>query len=162
MRLFILMFGLFLFSCQQQARQKTNNLDAIKDILALERKAHLSKNASLLFSNDADTVLEINRGIVRKISPEQGRQRFQNYFNSVDFVKWDDVAEPIFHFSEDSTMAVVTIQKLVVIKEHGSVTNDTTNFAWTSVFCKNNGKWKLQVITSTNNSSSSEPHSFGN
>lgn len=150
MRLLFLLVIVLLISCREQRQQSNYNLDAIKNILTTERKAHLTKNASLLFSGGSDTLLEIKGGTVKKISPEEGRQRFQNYFNSVDFLKWEDSAEPIFSFSEDSTMAVVTIQKLVILKEHDSTTNDTTNFAWTSVFKKVKNKWKLEMIASTN------------
>lgn len=126
-----------------------NNLNAIKAILAQEQRAHLEKNVSLLFGTEADSVLDINHGEVKKISPETGRQRFTNYFNAVDFIKWEDRAAPIFHFSADSTMAVVTIQKQVIVREITTSVIDTTDFAWTSVYEKKDGQWKMTMITST-------------
>jgi hypothetical protein len=132
-----------------QAPIADNNLNAIKAILAQEQQAHLEKNVSLLFGPESDSVLDINRGEVKKISPEAGKERFTNYFNAVDFIKWEDRAAPIYHFSADSTMAVVTIQKQIIVREISTSTIDTTDFAWTSVYEKKDGQWKMTVITST-------------
>ena len=132
-----------------QAPLADNNLNAIKAILAQEQRAHLEKNVSLLFATETDSVLDINHGVVKKISPKAGRERFTNYFNAVDFIKWEDRAAPIFHFSADSTMAVVTVQKQVIVREITTSVIDTTDFAWTSIYEKKDGQWKMTLITST-------------
>jgi hypothetical protein len=146
MRFYILMFACFV-SCAEQKTQ-TNNLQAVKDILIRERTAHLTKNVSMIIGDD--TVINVNKGIVNYGTPESGRQRFTKYFSSVDFVKWDDVAPPIFIFSGDSTLAVVHVQKQVILKEPGGIETDTTDFAWTAVYQKINKKWGMVSVTSTN------------
>jgi hypothetical protein len=150
MRLYIFLLIIGGFSCNTQVKEKSNDLASLKAILASQRTAHLNKDASLLISNTNDPLLEISGGKVNRVTAADGRKGFEQYLNSVEFVKWDDIAEPIFHFSDDSTMATVTVQKLVILKEHGATRNDTTNFAWTSVYRKQNNQWKMMVITSTN------------
>ena len=71
-----------------------DDIDEIKKLLLQERKAHFEKNIDLLFSHSADTVTEINKGIVSKGPAEMNRSHFANYFSQVNFIKWDDVAEP--------------------------------------------------------------------
>ena len=50
------------------------------------------------------------------MTKEKSRQRFTNYFTAVEFVKWDDVAEPVLQFSDDSTMAVAVVRKEVITR----------------------------------------------
>jgi hypothetical protein len=145
----------FLFSScqpdQQGAAEQVSNLQAIKNILDTERRAHFEKNVGLLIPNGADdSVLSINRGSVSYASAEKSRARFQEYFNAVEFIKWDDMRDPIFNFSNDSSLAAVTVQKLVVLREKATEKIDTTQFAWTAVYRKINNEWKMTVMTSTN------------
>ena len=149
MRIVLNILVMSCLACTQQVQRADNHLGAIKAILAKEQQAHLEENVSLLFGEQSNPVLDINRGEVRELSPEAGRERFTNYFNAVDFIKWEDIASPIFHFSADSTMAVVTVQKKVIVREIATSEIDTTDFAWTSIYEKKDGQWKMTLITST-------------
>jgi hypothetical protein len=150
MRFSFALIILCLLACNAAENKTTSNLDAIKAILDKERKSHLTKDVDLLLGEGMDTVLEANQGIVRTRTEDDYRISFGRYFNSVDFIKWDDIAEPIFFFSADSTMAAVTVQKQVIVKQPNGQKTDTADYAWTSVFRKQNDRWKLIVITSTN------------
>jgi len=150
MRLGSICFILFLIACQHQGQKKSNEMAALKSLLADDRKAHLTKDVDLLLSHFADTIIEVKRGMTRRMSMEENRLRFHHYFQSVEFVKWDDVADPVLTFSNDSTLAVATIQKQVIVNELESHIKDTTDFSWTAVYRKMNEQWKLLTITSTN------------
>ena len=150
---YTLMLILIFSGCQQ--KQKTeSDLEAVRNLLERGRKAHFERNAALLLEDmgEKDTFLEINRGEVTQMTKEKSWQRFTNYFTAVEFVKWDDVAEPVLQFSDDSTMAVAVVRKEVITREVQGGQLDTTHFAWTSIYRKVNGAWKLDVITSTNKS----------
>ncbi len=71
----------------------------------------------------------------------------------MEFIKWDDIAEPIIKFSNDHTLAYVIVQKQVILETKdstGKTAIDTTNFAWTSIYRKQQNEWKLECNISTN------------
>lgn len=116
-----------------------------------QRKAHMEKNAALLVGDTVADYIEVNRGLVRKPLREESLLRFQSYFNSVDFIKWDDAAEPIFSFSDDGTMATTVVQKMVITRSKAeNAVLDTTHYAWLAVYKKVDGKWRLHRMASTN------------
>jgi hypothetical protein len=126
----------------------------IQEILVLhnnQQRAHLEKNISLLAGDSSIEFIEVNRGLVKRPSNKETVQKFQHYFNAVDFIKWEDVNPPIFHFSDDATMATTVVEKLVITRQKQDNNHlDTTHFAWLSVYRKIKGKWQMQAIASTN------------
>ena len=78
---------------------------------------------------------------------EQNKKRIEPYFSSVEFIKWDDVAEPVIRFSDDGTLAYAIIQKQVIVSYPDSAGKkfiDTTNYAWASIYRKQKGEWKVE------------------
>jgi hypothetical protein len=125
-----------------------------KEILILhneQRKAHMEKNVSLLLGDSLTDYIEVNRGLIKKPSYSDSRKRFQSCFDSVDFIKWDDVSPPVFSFSDDGTMATSVVDKLVITKNKQEGNRlDTSQYAWLAVYKKINGKWRLHRMGSTN------------
>lgn len=79
--------------------------------------------------------------------------RISKYFGSVQFIKWDDTAEPIIRFSDDGSLAYAIVQKDVIVTypdSTGNAVNDTTHYAWSSIYRKQNGQWKVECNISTN------------
>ena len=116
-----------------------------------QRKAHMEKDVSLLTKKGSSDFIEVNRGLIKSPSQQESIQRFQSYFDAVDFVKWDDVSPPVISFSNDGTMATTVVDKLVITKqksEDGRL--DTTHFAWLAVYKKQNGQWEMHRMASTN------------
>ena len=153
MKLYFLMIAAIFLS--GQSCNNTFNLDKEKEAIMVlhnqQRKAHMEKNADLLLGDVLQDYIEVNRGVVKRPTHAESVARFQSYFNSVDFIKWDDLAEPVFSFSDDGTMATTVVQKLVVTKDKtGSNRIDTTHYAWLAVYRKVDGKWKLKSMASTN------------
>ena len=121
--LFLLFFIFYLFGCQ-----KVVDKDQVeKEILALhqqERVFHLEKKAEEFSDYLSENVIMLNRGKVNTPTRAENKERFQNYFNSVEFLEWDDMEEPIIKISEDGSMAYVVVQKIVTAKYEGE-TGDT-------------------------------------
>lgn len=154
MKLNILCFGLplfLLFSCN-------STIDINKEkgrILKLHEKQkdfHINKNADSLVGQFSDDFYSINKGVISKPSKEESISMFSNYFNSVDFIKWDDKVPPIINVSSDGQMAYVIVDKLVVLsyKSQSKIVTDSTNFSWVSIYKKYNNQWKHDCIISTN------------
>lgn len=143
---------LVLVSCNSKPDLKAEE-QIIRNMLATERKAHFERNADLFVSEFSDSMLSINRGKVKLTPPDTMRKSISKYFNSVSFVKWDDLAKPIIRFSEDGKMAYAVVQKQVIVSRPDSLGNpvlDSTQYAWVSVYRKVKGAWKVEANVSTN------------
>lgn len=116
-----------------------------------QRRAHFEKNVSLLLGDGDTDLIEVNHGNINRPSKEKIQQKFQAYFDAVDFIKWDDISPPVFNFSADATMATTIAEKLVITRQKNESSRlDTAQFAWLAVYKKNNGKWRMEQIASTN------------
>lgn len=149
---FLFIIIVFLASCSSKPAA-SNELQSIQKILQQERTAHFEHNAALFTGFFADSMVSVNKGKVTKASRQQLKERFQHYFDQSEFIKWDDVAAPQIHFSNDSSLAYAIVQKEVIIAIPDSLGikhNDTTQFAWVSIYRKHNGEWKGECNISTN------------
>ena len=141
---------LLLFACGSVDRAQEERV--ISALLKQEQKAHLQKDADLFVSEFADSMIAVNRGNVSVSTREQHLERIGHYFNSVQFVAWEDVADPVIRFSDDARLAYAIIQKRVVLVQKDDATSkpDTTDFAWVSILRKHDGQWKVECNVSTN------------
>ena len=96
----------------------------------------------------AENYTEISNGKISSPTKEDLVKRFQNYFDAVTFIEWDDIKPPIIKVSDDMTMAYVHVIKRVKLMTNNQ-NEDLTFFAWTSTFRKIDGKWLMTSITST-------------
>jgi ketosteroid isomerase-like protein len=118
-----------------------------------QRAVHFEKNAAVFAEMLADPHLSVGKGSVRKISREAARQRFGGYFQSVDFIRWDDAAAPILKISDDGSMAYTVVEKDVQIRyanPNGDSLEEKTRFAWLAVYEKLGGQWLITCNISTN------------
>lgn len=148
----ILLTTVFVLACSNEVDLKTARKE-ITDLLQQERKAHFDRNVELFMSEFADSMISVNKGIVSISTPEQHRQRIGKYFGSVEFIKWDDLAEPLIRFSEDGSLAYAVIQKQVILSYPDTLGKkfiDTTDYAWVSIYRKQKGEWKVECNVSTN------------
>ena len=150
--------GLLIFtlaiSCQNS--EKFDLESETKEVLNAEAKAreyHFKKNVKALIASFSKDFISINKGKIEKPTYDESFKKFDSYFKSVEFIKWDNNMPPIVRFSDDGSIAYVAVDKLVIVKfddEKGNKVSDTTNFAWLSVFKKQGGRWSLDCIASTN------------
>lgn len=136
-------------ACQQSTRQKD------KEILTAyqkqEQTAHLTYNAPLLLEMMSDTVTQVKGGVVKKFVKAQMLERFTQYFGMVEFIKWEDSAPPVYYLSDDGSMASVIVQRRVElrVKNDTSKTIEKTDFAWTELWRKEHGQWRMHTNIST-------------
>lgn len=124
-------------------------------ILHKEQKdAHLHKNAKQFVNLLANNMISINHGKISTTTRDSLLLRFQSYFDKVQIQEWKDVSPPVIDFSVDATMAYMVIDKLIVvtyINEHNELIEESTHFAWVSIFKKQeDGDWKIVCNVSTN------------
>ena len=132
------------------------SIAAMKELMQLQqqgRAAHLGKDAKLLVSAFADNFINISAGKISRPTREESQNRMQAYFDRSEFLEWDDISPPIIRVSQDASMAYVIVHKRVRLKaknEQGVLEEATTIFAWMETHEKQNGKWVLTAVTSTN------------
>lgn len=117
-----------------------------------QRTAHLARRADWLVGEWADSLFSISRGGVSIGTRERGRASFQEYLDASTFQAWDDIVPPRISISRDGQMAYVVVEKRVHLTTHdtsGAVQAERTRFAWLSVYEKQDGKWRLSAIAST-------------
>ena len=150
--LFCSLLLLFLLACSSKT-DLDKERKALLAMLQAERKAHFGRNVDLFISEFADSMISVNRGVVSAPTKTEHKERIGQYFGSVEFIKWDDTAEPIIRFSDDGSLAYAIIQKDVILTYHdstGKLLYDTTHYAWSSIYRKYQGEWKVECNISTN------------
>ena len=140
-----------LLSCQKKV-----NLDhertLIQDILKQERTYHFENNTEGFVSLMADTITAVKNGIVNRYSHADMKARFDPYFGSVKFIRWDDKIPPVIEISDDGSMAYAVVRKEVLLTYPdtiGRTLYDTTHYAWMAIYRKINGEWKGVANAST-------------
>ncbi len=124
---------------------------AITELLQLhdvQRRAHFSRDARLLVSIIANDYMEVSKGKIVKPGKEQLLKRFQQYFDSVSFIEWDDIEPPVIRVSDDATMASMLVNKRVRLTTQNGK-EEITVFAWSASFRKEKEQWRLTSIAST-------------
>jgi|JI6StandDraft_1071083.scaffolds.fasta_scaffold00250_33 hypothetical protein len=149
-----ILVSLFLLYTLQACHTRPDFDAEKKAILAIhndQQKAHLEKNVALLLGDSSSDYIEVNRGLVKKPTYTENFKRFKAYFETVEFVAWEDISPPIISISDDATMATSVVEKVVVTRAKSEDHKlDTTHYAWLAVFKKINGKWQLHRMASTN------------
>jgi len=154
----IILIGLIITTVLFNGCIKSPDFEAEKQTLLVihkaQEEAHLKKDANQFVNLFSDSMISINRGLITIVTQDRAIKRFQNYFNTVLIKSWEDVAPPVIDFSEDATMAYMVVDKLVVLtykNEENKTIEETTHFAWVSIFKKQeNGEWKIVCNISTN------------
>ncbi|MCB9289630.1 MAG: hypothetical protein H6560_20170 [Lewinellaceae bacterium] len=147
----LLFLPVLLFSCSSGFDEEKER-QAILELHEAQRGYHFQKKAEEFAGLMSENYISVNRGQVSRPSYEENVARFGNYFDSVEFVKWDDVQPPEVRFSDDGSMAYTVVEKQVVVTypdERGGTIADTTDFAWIAVYKKYAKGWKIDCVAST-------------
>lgn len=148
------MLILFIYSCQSDISWDPDvEKEKILKLRDMQRTSHFEKNAESFVSRFSPEFISVNRGKVSRTDSAESVQIFQEYFDAVEFVKWDDLAEPEIRFSTDGSIAYVVTSKIVELTypaDEGGYYEDKTEYAWMSVYKKMGGEWYIDAIASTN------------
>lgn len=139
---------ILLYGCSHPMPDLEKEKQAILQIEKKQRDYHFRKNAVLFSSVLSDSFLSVNKGSISMPTRKENTEKISQYFNSVEFIKWDDVQPPVIRFSNDGSLAYVTVQKEVIIQKESIL--DTTHFAWVSIYKKGPGGWQIDCVASSN------------
>ena len=150
---YIIFLSVLFLSCQHEDHfDMEKERQAILKIHNDQRENHFQKDSVAFASQHSEDLIIVNRGRITTPTKEETIKRYHNYFSSVEFVKWDDVSEPIIRFSDDGSLAYTIVDKVVETiedDENGNKINSATHFAWTAIYKKYDGEWKTDCVTST-------------
>ena len=121
----------------------------------LQRDYHFKKDSIAFVDQLSPDFISVNRGEITQPKRAETLARYHAYFSSVEFVKWDDLTEPIVKFSDDGSMAYTLVDKIVRTRyanEAGEEVEGETHFAWTAIYKKSADGWKIVNVTSTQKS----------
>lgn len=143
---------LFLFiACGSFDRD--TEVQRIMELHQAQQDYHFNKDSKALVDLLTPDFVSVSEGIVSEPAYQESLDRFNRYFGSVRFLKWDDLTKPVVKFSGDGSLAYVHTRKIVDIKypvAAGDSLVESTIFAWTSVYRKIKDDWKIEAIISTN------------
>jgi len=144
---------ILIVSCEEQKQlDKEAERGQILALHKLQRDYHFDKD-SIAFANQlSENFISVNKGEITRPGKKETISRYHKYFSSVEFVKWDDLTEPIIRFSEDGKLAYTIVDKIVRVayeNENGEKIETETHFAWTAIYKKYGGEWKIDCVTST-------------
>ena len=130
--------------------------EKILELHDLQRKYHFEKMATEFASLMSENHISVNMGEIKSPTKESNIARFDAYFNSVEFEKWDDITPPIIKFSDDHSMAYTIVNKEVLISylnEDEELVRQKTEYSWVAIYKKHKDEWKIDCIASTNKES---------
>lgn len=155
-----LTFGMTMITgCTKPTIDLSKELETLAVLQRAEQAAHMEEQPAVIVNMLADTVCQVKNGEVNYYTKDEMTERFIKYFESVEFIKWEDSHPPVYTLSADGTMAQILIQKHVEVKlESDTASNrETTDFAWTELWRKIDDHWKMYCVTSTGKTVSSLP-----
>lgn len=149
----ILPLIIFLISCSNGSEfDREKEAKAILALHNLQRDYHFRKDSVSFVNQLSKNFISVNKGIISHPEKSETLSRYHRYFSSVEFIRWDDVRDPIIEFSEDGTLAYAIVDKMVKVAykdEAGKAMEDETHFAWTAIYKKYGDEWKIDCVTST-------------
>jgi hypothetical protein len=138
-----------------QQTESTAEKQAETELLSLhmeERRAHFNHDVETLLAHVAPQLLDVRDGRVNRMSREDVRKRFLEYFKQYQFSAWDDVEPLIIHASADGKTGWMIVRVRIAYRETGTSgkkADQNTVGAWMSAYENQNGKWVMTAVTST-------------
>jgi hypothetical protein len=147
-----------MFAAQRAAAPEsrmTAQKQAEQELLALhkeERRAHFEHDVEFLVAHAGRELLDVREGRVNRMTRDDVRKRFVEYFKSAHFSAWDDLEPPIVQASLDGKLGWVVVRVRIAYTEtdaSGRETREDSSMAWMSAYEKQDGQWVLKAVTST-------------
>ena len=150
---FLMMIGTCLSCSENKVFDEDRAREEIYELHKAQRTYHFEKDSLAFVNQLSPNYVEISKGIISSPGFEEKLERYHRYFSQVEFLKWDDLQEPIIRFSEDGSLAYTVVDKIVEVSykdENGEELIGKTHFAWTAIYRKTEDGWKVECAISTN------------
>ena len=153
----IVAIGSALFASPFSAKPVSRNAqqEGEKQLLALhlsEKEAHFSHDAQWFTDHVAPEILDVRDGHVNRMSRADVKARFDTYFRTANFSKWNDVQPPIVRVSPDGQFGWMIVRVRIAYSGTDALGKDITSdsvLAWMAGYEKRSGKWIMTAVTTT-------------
>jgi hypothetical protein len=142
-------------SAQKSFGESAAQKNGERELLALhqaDRRAHFDHDLQHLLAGLGGELIDVRDGKINRMSREEVRKRFAEYFQRSRFTRWDDLEPPIVRVAADGKMGWMIVRVRITYTEKDdsgkSLLHDQT-MAWMSGYEKHDGKWILRAVTST-------------
>jgi ketosteroid isomerase-like protein len=113
-------------------------------VLRLHRSllaAHCLGDADTLADLSTQESVNSNRGVLSSIAREDMRSRFSGLFEKIDYVHYEDIADPVIKVSSsgDIGWAAVNVRARSAVKDGGQAFDD--QWSWIMLAEKVDGQW---------------------
>ena len=163
-KLIIILIITLLFSCSKHGEfDKKQETEEILKLHNLQRDYHFKKDSISFVNQLSENFVSVKKGVITRPERSETLKRYNGYFSSVEFLKWDDVTKPVIKFSEDGTLAYTIVDKMVQVTykdESEETVYGETHFAWTAIYKKYGNEWKIECVTSTERPDTSSTNDF--
>ena len=148
-----ILLPVLLLSCSEKKQfDEKGATNEIIQLHNLQREYHFNKDSISFVHQLSEDFISVNNGIISHPNKNNTISRYNNYFSSVDFLRWDDVTKPIIKFSKDGSLAYTIVDKIVKVTyldKMGGTDIGETHFVWTAIYRKYDDEWKIECVTST-------------
>jgi hypothetical protein len=127
---------------------RTADEAALLELHQRDRQAHLSGDAELLASGVAEMLVDSSRGGIQRLSRDEFRERFADYFGRVRYSRWDDIEAPVVSVSADGSQAWIAIH---IEADLATLDGEARRFesSWIAAYEKRADGWLMVGIGSS-------------
>jgi hypothetical protein len=127
---------------------RTSDDAALLDLHERDRRAHLTGDATLLASGVGEMLTDSSRGRIQRLSRDDFRERFADYFQQVRYARWEDVEPPVVTVSADGSQAWMAIH---IQAELTTLEGQARRFdsSWIAIYEKDAEGWRMVGIASS-------------
>ena len=127
---------------------RTADEAALLELHQRDRQAHLSGDAELLASGVAEMLVDSSRGGIQRLSRDEFRERFADYFGRVRYSRWDAIEAPVVSVSADGSQAWIAIH---IEADLATLDGEARRFesSWIAAYEKRADGWLMVGIGSS-------------
>jgi hypothetical protein len=128
---------------------------ARQELLALhahDRQAHFATDSDTLVTPFAESIIDVRNGFVQRVSREDKRQDFEQYFKNATYYEWDDLEPPIVQVSQDASLGwMITRTKVrrTQLDDAGATHEREFIYAGIMTYEQREGEWLCTANVST-------------
>jgi hypothetical protein len=125
------------------------------ELLALhqaDRRAHFKHDIPALLEHVGPQLLDIRDGRITRLSRQEVRARFTEYFQDAQFSAWEDLEPPVVRVSEDGRLAWMAVRVRITFTQtnpNGKKILSDSVMAWMSAYERQGKNWIMTAVTST-------------
>ncbi|MCI0415568.1 hypothetical protein L0222_22565 [bacterium] len=117
-----------------------------------DRRAHFETDVELLLESSPDLFITVARGKIDRVTRQQEREMFTQYFQNATYYEWNNLEPPIVRVSKDGTMGwIISRIKVRRVQKDSTGKEQEQQFVYAGIMTyeKVQGKWIRHANVST-------------